>query len=292
MGWSSHEKHKSDDWSLQRTPSFVVCGEIVGGAEARKRRRDVVDSLVVSPDHGPLASPPAHAPAIDRREASGVVSDAVVDGTRTRRHLLRVDFSERHAALLNLARASGDFDIRLEHLAVGDYLVDGGVLVERKTYTDFATSLVDGRLFPQAAALARSPHRPVILLEGPKPPRMPDVHPHALKGAIVSLAVIWRLPVIHARNPEDALHVLRCLAHQLGRTEPGVLQRYDRKPKRLESRKIYMLQGLPGVGPALANRLLLKFGTVEHVITADESMLVQVRGIGMRKAQRIRRVVS
>lgn len=53
-----------------------------------------------------------------------------------------------------------------------------------------------------------------------------------------------------------------------------------------------MLQGLPGVGPALANRLLLHFGTVEHVITADESTLMQVRGIGGKKAQRIRKVVS
>lgn len=234
----------------------------------------------------------AEAAADDRPDASGVANDALVTDTRTRRHLLRVDVAERHAALLDLARASGDFDVRLEQLEVGDYLVDGGVLVERKTYADFATSLVDGRLFSQAAALARSPHRPVLLLEGPKPPRMPDVHRNALKGAIVSLAVMWRLPVIHARNPEDSLQILRCLAHQLGRAQPGALQRYDRKPKRLTSRKIYMLQGLPGVGPALANRLLVQFGTVEQVITADESMLVQVRGVGTKKAQRIRKVVS
>jgi Fanconi anemia group M protein len=200
------------------------------------------------------------------------------------RHVLRVDFSERHSALLDLVRASGEFDVHLQRLVVGDYFMGGGVLVERKTYVDFAMSLVDGRLFLQAAALARSPRRSVILLEGPRPPRVPDVHPHALKGAIVSLAVMWRIPVIYARDPEDSLHVLRCLADQIGRTESNVLKRYDRKPKRLTSRRIYMLQGLPGVGPALASRLLLHFGTVEHVITADESMLRQVRGIGWKKA--------
>src|SRR2546428_4444591 len=169
---------------------------------------------------------------------------------------------------------------------------DGGIVIERKMYADFAMSLTDGRLFPQAAALARSPHRAVVLLEGPKPPRMPDVHPHALKGAIVSLAVMWRLPVIQARSPEESLYVLQLLADQLARTEPGILQRYDRKPKRLASRKIYMLQGLPGVGPALANRLLLQFGSVERVITADRSMLVEARGIGPKKAQLIKNVVS
>jgi len=53
-----------------------------------------------------------------------------------------------------------------------------------------------------------------------------------------------------------------------------------------------MLQGLPGVGPALANRLLLQFGSVERVITADQNVLMEVRGIGAKKAQRIRHLVS
>jgi ERCC4-type nuclease len=106
------------------------------------------------------------------------------------RHELRVDPSERHAVLLDLARRCVDFDVRIEHLTVGDYCLDRGIVVGRKTHSDFAVSLVDGRLFPQAARLARCPHRPVILLDGPRPARMPDVHPHALKGAMVSLAVM------------------------------------------------------------------------------------------------------
>jgi ERCC4-type nuclease len=93
-----------------------------------------------------------------------------------RRHILRVDFSERNATLLDLARKCGDCDVRVERLAVGDYFIDAGVVVERKTYLDFATSLADARLFPQAAALARSPHRPVVLLEGPESTHIPDVH--------------------------------------------------------------------------------------------------------------------
>jgi len=214
---------------------------------------------------------------------------AVVD---PRRHQLRVDFSERNAAVLRLARECEHFDVQMVHLPIGDYFIDGGVVVERKTYVDFATSLVDGRLFLQAAALAQSPHRPVVLLEGPKPLRMPDVHPHALKGAIVSLAVMWRLPVLHARDPEDALRILRFLAQQVGDSEQRVLRRYDRKPKRVASRRLYVLQGLSGVGPSLAQRLLIKFGSVERVMTADEQSLMQVRGIGFEKAARIRELVS
>lgn len=209
-----------------------------------------------------------------------------------RSYQLHVDYSERSATLLDLARQSGVFDVRMVRLAIGDYLIDGGVLVERKTYADFATSLVDGRLFRQAATLARSPHRPVVLLEGPSPTSMPEVHPHALKGAIVSLAVMWRLPVVYSRGPEDSLRILQFLANQASQSDQGILRRYDRKPKRLASRRLYTLQGLPGVGPALAYRLLLQLGSVERVITADETALMQVRGVGPKKAARIREVVS
>jgi Fanconi anemia group M protein len=206
------------------------------------------------------------------------------------RHRLRVDFAEQNAALLDLARACVDFDVQLDRLPVGDYSIDDRVIVERKTYADFATSLIDGRLFPQAAALARCPHRPVILLEGPTPQCLPNVHAHALKGAVISLAVMWRLPVLYARDPADSLRVLRDLAHQAN-LAGGYLKRYDRKPKRLATRKLYLLQGLPGVGPELAHRLLEQFGSIERVITAPEDALMQVRGVGPKKAARIRQLV-
>jgi DNA excision repair protein ERCC-4 len=208
----------------------------------------------------------------------------------TERCVLRVDCSERNAALLDLARGCGEFDVRVEHLAVGDYFVGDAILVERKTYADFAVSIADGRLFPQAAALARSPHRPAVLLEGPRPQQMPDVHPHALKGALVSLAIMWRLPVLIARDPEDSLQILRMLAHQVHQS-PRILRRYDRKPKRLASKKLYVLQGLPGVGPTLASRLLSHFGSIEKVIASDEGALAAVRGIGPAKATAIRELI-
>jgi Fanconi anemia group M protein len=213
------------------------------------------------------------------------------DGPRQRYRLV-VDHSERSAPLLDLARQSDVFDVEMTRLEAGDYLVEGAVLVERKTYADFAASVADGRLFPQAVRLARSRHRPVVLVEGSPTASMPDVHPNALNGASISLAVMWRLPVLRSSDPQDSLRILRCLANQAGRAGQNVLRRYDRKPKRLASRRLYMLQGLPGVGPALAHRLLLQLGSVEGVVTADEATLMQVRGMGAKKAFRIRELVG
>ena len=53
---------------------------------------------------------------------------------------LQVDHSERCARLLELLRQTEAFDVQMVRLDVGDYLIDGGVLVERKNYADLAVS--------------------------------------------------------------------------------------------------------------------------------------------------------
>ena len=104
-----------------------------------------------------------------------------------------VDHSEARSALLDALCRCGGFEVRMTRLATGDYLIDDDVLIERKSVADFAASLVDGRLFPQVARLACSRTRSLLLIEGPTPTSIPDVHPHSLEGALVSIATMWRL---------------------------------------------------------------------------------------------------
>ncbi len=50
--------------------------------------------------------------APDDIDTSQGAVDAGVGGVKSAPPVLRVDFSERHSALLDLAQASGDFDVR------------------------------------------------------------------------------------------------------------------------------------------------------------------------------------
>jgi Fanconi anemia group M protein len=102
---------------------------------------------------------------------------------------------------------------------------------------------------------------------------------------------MWRLPVLHSSDSQQSARMLRLLADQVRGPHERVLRRFDRKPKRLASRRLFLLQGLPGVGPALARRLLWHFGSVEHIFTVDAATLAEVRGIGPKKAARIRELV-
>lgn len=206
-------------------------------------------------------------------------------------HQIAVDHSEGHSALLDAVRRSGVFEVRIAHLGTGDYLIDNKVLIERKSVADFAASLVDGRLFPQVARLAHSSYRSLLLIEGPMSATIPHVPPHSVEGALVSIAAMWRVPVLHTSDSEQSLPMLRFLADQVAGPDERILRRFDRKPKRLRSRRLYLLQGLPRVGPALAQRLLAQFGSIERIFTADVAALAEVRGIGPKTAARIRELV-
>ena len=57
------------------------------------------------------------------------------------------------------------------------------------------------------------------------------------------------------------------------------------RPKELRSKQLYLLQGLPKVGPMLAKRLLLHFKSVSRAMKATIEELIEVEGIGKVSAE-------
>jgi len=58
---------------------------------------------------------------------------------------------------VDLLREIPDVELSIDHLPVGDFVVSGQIIFERKRADDFAASLIDGRLFSQAARLVKQP---------------------------------------------------------------------------------------------------------------------------------------
>jgi ERCC4-type nuclease len=208
-------------------------------------------------------------------------------------HIVVDDRERADGRVLAALAARDDAAVEVARLKVGDYRVERRVVVERKTAADFAASLIDGRLFPQAAALALAPERAVLILEGcGQDWRDTGVRREALQGALITIGVFFGVAVVHSDAPEETARLLVYLGRQARRAAQGGLPRPGYRPKGKRARQLFLLQGLPGVGPARAARLLERFGSVQAVVTASADDLATVDGIGEKTAAKMRLAVQ
>ncbi len=201
---------------------------------------------------------------------------------------ITVDHRERIPVIVETLRCKFDTDVVFASLKLGDYVVPPDTIVERKTADDFCLSLMDGRLFKQAYALANADGAGIFLIEGDLQQRsVKGVTDQAIKGALLTLAQSFRLPLIYTKDAVDTAWHLHHLALQRQRhaVEGGPLHRY--RPKRLETQKQYLLRSIPGVGPKLAQVLLAHYGTVANIVNASPKELAQLPGISAKCAQQI-----
>jgi ERCC4-type nuclease len=204
------------------------------------------------------------------------------------------DYRERPSGIPDLLAAREDVELHIERLPVGDYLVDGAVVIERKSASDFAQSIVDGRLFAQASRLTSGPRRPAIILMGTgREWAGLGVPRHALQGALITLMLVFDIPVLRALDEEEAARLILYVGQQLTRLrDPNRAALRPAKAKRKRTRQLRLLQNLPGVGPKRAAAMLERFGTVRACLAASDRDLEQVSGIGPATARSIVHTVN
>lgn len=91
--------------------------------------------------------------------------------------------------------------------------------------------------------------------------------------------------MIFSKNRKDAVALLLTISRQDIATPSQIAARRNYRPKKLLNRQLFFLQGIPGVGPVLAARMIAKFGSLKAVTNATEDAFKKVEGIG--KAKRI-----
>ena len=193
-----------------------------------------------------------------------------------------------------LSRRDG-VSVRLETLAVGDYVLSDRVVIERKTVEDFLDTLLgeDRSLFTQIRAMVEHYDRPVVLVEGDDLLGQRDVHPNAIRGALASLVVDFGVSVLFTADQTDTTELLAIIADREQRERNRSPSVHGEKGGRtLAEQQEYLLAAITDVGIVTARSLLEAFDTVENVMTADETALCDVEGIGEVTAARIREVVT
>lgn len=177
--------------------------------------------------------------------------------------------------------------VKIGDLESGDYVVSNQLVIDRKTADDFISSILDGRLFNQAARMKLNFARVVFLIEGDIYATRARITREAIDGALSFIVAIEGTSVLYVRTPRNAAELIfrmakHCqaglaqdVAFRRGKIEPGV------------GHALFLLEGSAGVGPTSAAKVLTHFRSPLAFMNASIEKLMDVPGLGKVKAERI-----
>ncbi|MHA1446850.1 MAG: DEAD/DEAH box helicase [Candidatus Heimdallarchaeaceae archaeon] len=196
------------------------------------------------------------------------------------------DSRERNSVVIK-ELMNKDVELGFERLDIGDYICSDQIVVERKTGDDFIKSILDKRLFVQTKVLVESCAKPVMILEGDFNLFSSSLHPHALAGALTSLATDFRLPIIHTQNQKETAEILFAMARREQEERKRSISIGKRKGIGLKSQLEEAIASLPHVDHKISSRMLKHFGSVKEIMNAKLEDFFEVRGVGEKIASDI-----
>ena len=197
-----------------------------------------------------------------------------------------VDARESSFVINHLQRLG--VQISVEMISPGDYVVADGFAVERKTVNDFIRSIFDKRLFEQVERLREAYPRSCLLVEGDFDYGIGNLKkPLVFWGALARIIADQPIPIVFTMNEKQSAEFLLSLAKKSQEKKERLIARYKPKMYSLADRQLLAVQGLPNVGPKMADRLLRRFGTARKVFTAHPIELRSVHGMGRKREDAI-----
>ncbi len=204
----------------------------------------------------------------------------------------RVIVDPREREMGKLLESLG-MEVTLKNLEVGDYVLSDRLAVERKTAQDFVSSIIDPNrnLFRQISDLAQTYDRPVLILEG-RDLYTRQMNPASIRGALASIAVDYKVPIIPTEDQEETAAVISLLAARERKEGRDPKAHGHKTARTLKEQQEYLISAIPSVGQTVAKNLLRHFGSVEKVMSASQEDLQQVNLVGPKIAERIRELAG
>ena len=230
-------------------------------------------------------SRPIKEPAIEQKQLAEFSGEGLV---------AYIDHREIRSGVSQIIEAAG-VEVVMRTLEIGDYLLSDRVCVERKTTSDFISSLISGRreLFGQISDLARTFDKPVLIIEGNDLYGQRQIHPNAVRGALTAIAIDFGVPILMSKDAEDTALMLAAIARREQQDHGReVAMHGTRSAMMLPQQQEYVVSAMPEIGPVVAKNLLRHFGTVAAVMSASREELMAVELVGPKTADRIREVVA
>ena len=205
---------------------------------------------------------------------------------------LVVDHREFRSSVVRLL---SDYGIKVEgkQLDTADFVVSSLIGIERKEVKDFLSSLSDGRLFTQLIQLSTTYPCPILIIEGKENIFTErGFRPGAIFGSFASLLVDVKVPIIMTEDASETADLIYALIKREYAPGKKIAVRQAPSGRSIRDRQRYVVEGLPNVSAVLAERILEHFGSVGAVFKASEKELLEVKGVGKKTVEEIRKVLE
>lgn len=188
-----------------------------------------------------------------------------------------VDNHEKNSLVISELINSG-IQVDFEHLEVADFLVNN-IAIERKTISDFLSSMISKRLSQQLINLDKYEKR-LLIIEGieeqelyseKKYEKDKGINSNAIRGFLLDIILKYNVPIIFTKNYEDTAKFLIVLAKKQEKSNDSM--RVKRKTRNKREQLQFILEGFPGIGAETAKKLLGKFGTIKNIINSSDKEL-------------------
>jgi len=207
------------------------------------------------------------------------------------RVLIFIDTREANSGILDYF-GQYDCNIQKKMLLYGDFVVSDRVVIEKKLVQDFIKSITDKRLFQQMRSMKDNFEKPILIIEGEES-LYGMLQPNIIRGALAAITVDLSIPIIWTRDLADTAGLVYWIAKREQIDEKRDIDLRNKKiPETIEEQQAYLVASLPDVSSVRAKALLEHFKTPQKVFNATVEELQEVKGIGEKIAQKIKKVLE
>ncbi|MEK6917516.1 MAG: ERCC4 domain-containing protein [Nanoarchaeota archaeon] len=187
------------------------------------------------------------------------------------------DYREKNSLVISELISLG-IDVEVKELKVADYIVNN-VAIERKTVSDFISSMINKRLLKQLEELGQYPNR-LLIIEGMDEKELYNddaegINGNAIRGFLLSIVLKHKVPIIFSKNSEDTAKFIFLLAKK---KESEMSLNVKKKSLNKKEQMQFILEGFPGIGPKTAKKLLEKYKTLHEIFNSPLEELQEIIG--------------
>jgi len=183
-----------------------------------------------------------------------------------------------------------NIEVDFQHLKVADYIV-GDTAVERKTCSDFLSSMLNKRLLRQIQEIKQYEKR-LLIIEGIEEHELyndlPEgINGNAIRGMLLHISLQANTPILFTKDYQDTARFLLLIAKRQEKEQKPFSLHAKKKARNIQEQKQYILEAFPGIGPQTAKKLLKKFKSLSAVFNATQE---EIKEILKSKAESFKRL--